>query len=136
MSRLDPHESSERLRLFAARNPHREDRLTIVGPRLCGPAMALSDLADNIQAKTETTMPLVGDAPLKRLKKLHQSFPRDSGTAVAYLNANVSLFAHHRDAHRLVRCTVMDCICDEIPQQLLQASSVPGTLAVARDVQL
>ena len=33
--------------------------------------MALSDLADNIQAKTETTMPLVGDAPLKRLKKLH-----------------------------------------------------------------
>ena len=98
--------------------------------------MTLRDLADNIQAKTHTRMPLVGGAALKRLKKLSQSLPIDSGTAVAYLNANLSLLAHHRDAHRPIRYTVMDCICDEIPNQLLHASPVPGTLAVAHDIQL
>jgi hypothetical protein len=98
--------------------------------------MTPSDLADYVQAKAETRMPLVAGAALKRLKKLRQNLCIDGGTAIAYLDPNVGRFAHNRDAHRLVRHSVVNCICDEIPQQLLHTSPVPGTLAVANNAQV
>jgi hypothetical protein len=96
--------------------------------------MTLSDLADNVQAKTKTSTPF--GAPLERFKDLGQSVPLDDWSVVAYLDANVSLLAQQSDAHRLVRHAVMDCIYHEIPKQLPQPSPVPGTLAVAHDLQL
>jgi hypothetical protein len=79
-------------------------------------------------------MSLVGRASLKRLKQLDQRFPIDSGAATAYLNANPIFLAHHRDAHWSVRCTMMDCIYDEITKQLLHPFSIPGALAVTHDI--
>ena len=96
--------------------------------------MTLGNLADNIQAKTETMMSFVGGAALQRLKKFDQGLLIDSGTAVAYLDANISILPDHRDAHRTVRCTIIDCIGDEIPKQLLHPFPVPRPLAVAHDI--
>ena len=107
----------------------------MVGSRFRGPAVTLSDLADNIQAKTHTRMPFLGGAPLQWLEKVHQSLPIDSRTTVAYFDANIGLLARHRDAHRRVRYTVMDCIGDEVSEQLLHPSTAPRTLAVAHDIQ-
>ena len=133
---IAPHDRGRaHLRLFAAGKPHREDRLTIVGSRFRGSAVTLGDLADDIQAKTETRMPFIGGPPPKRLKKLAQGLPIDSGTAVAYVDADVGLPARHRDPHRPGRDTVKDCVYDEVPKQLLHPSSVPGTLAIADDTQ-
>lgn len=114
-----------------SRKPHREDCLTIVGSRFRGPSMTLSDLADNIQAKTHAMRPFVGAAPLKRLKKSGQRFPIDRRPSVAYLDPNVSRLADHRDTDRAVRYAVMDCIHDEIPRHLPYPCPVPETPAVS-----
>jgi hypothetical protein len=98
--------------------------------------MSLSDLANNIQAKTHTKLPFAGGTPLKRLKKLDQRFRIDSGTSIAYLDSKVSIPADNRDAHRPVRYTVADRIRDEIPNQLLHAFPVPGPPGVAYDFEL
>src|SRR6478609_9737774 len=125
-----------RLRSLAPRKPHREDGLTVVGSRFCDPSMTLSDLADNIQAKTHAMRRFVGAAPLKRLKKLGQRFTVDGRTAVGYLDPNVSRLADHRDTDRAVRYAVLDCIHDEALQHLPYPSPVPETPAVPHDSQL
>mgnify|MGYP001081876370 CR=1 FL=1 len=102
-----------RLRLPFARKPHSEDRLAIVGSRFRGAAMTLSDLADDIQPKSERSrIPFLGGETLQRLKELIHSLPIDSGTAIAYPNPNVALLAHHRNAHWRIGGSVVDCICD------------------------
>ena len=96
--------------------------------------MTLRDLADNVQPETETTMPFLRGATLQGLKKINQTFRIDSGTGVAYLYANVSLLTDHLDAHRRIPGSVVDCIGDEVPKQLLNPSAVPATVAVADDI--
>ena len=108
----------------------------IVRTRFRGPAMTLCDLADNVQAKAHTRMPFVCIAAPERLKKLLQGRSIDWGTAVAYLDANVSRLRRRRATRTGHPVPVMDCIGDEIPKQLLHAFPVPGTVAVAHDIQL
>src|SRR5512144_455641 len=67
---------------------------------------------------------------------MDQRSPIDSGTAVAYLDAKFSVLADNRDSDGPIRYTVVDCICDEVPNQLLHAFPVPRPPAVAHDFQL
>ena len=92
-----------RKRSFAARQPHRKDRLSIVRARFCGPRMGLCNLADDLQAAAGPRVSPVGRATFQRFNKLQQRRRVDSGTAVAHLDANVSLTTDHRYAHRCVR---------------------------------
>lgn len=45
-----------------------EDRVPIVGSRFRGPTMTLGNLANIVQAKTETGVPFVAGATFERLK--------------------------------------------------------------------
>ena len=68
---LDPKQSygmngrgKVRLSLASARKSDREDRLAIIGSRFRDPSMTFGDLADYIQAQTQTRMTRTDRGPL------------------------------------------------------------------------
>ena len=68
---LDPKQSYDmngrgkvRLSLASARKSDREDRLAIIGSRFRDPSMTFGDLADYIQAQTQTRMTQTDRGPL------------------------------------------------------------------------
>ena len=79
---------------------------------------------------------LMMGAALERVEDPLQGRIIKSLAAVLYFEADFCRIAGYHHAYRRARRAILDCIHDQVSEQLLQTLPVPDTFGVAHDLQI